>query len=170
LAEEEIQLQHQIYCDGININGFDCEESQLNDFIYKEVSDYHNQRLGITYLFYHEEDLVGFVTISMADIRTQKLPLDDRKSIHLENYPAIQIGQLAVDKKYKCKKIGKKIIQWCLKEAIEYSAEIGCRFLVLNALPTSVGFYEKCHFKELKERGREQKTMYTVIPQEMFVN
>lgn len=56
-----------------------------------------------------------------------------------------------------------------MSQAIEYSAEIGCRLLILNSLPSSIEFYNKCNFKQLKgQEKRREKTMYQVIPKELF--
>lgn len=171
MSKDEIELREQIFSNNQLIDNFNCGNTQLNDFIHKEVYEYHGERLGITYLFFHETDLVGFVTISMADIKPKDLQPEDKKNIQPENYPSVQIGQLAIDLKYQRKGLGKKLIGWCMDKAVNYSEGIGCRFLVLNAVPESVEFYKKCDFKELKaQKGRIQKTMYSLIPKELFTN
>ena len=105
----------------------------------------------------------------MADVKTEKIDFDDNLKIKLECYPALQIGQLAIDKEHQGQGIGRKVIQWCMSQALEYSQEIGCRLLVLNSLPSSVEFYHKCNFKQLKrQEKRREKVMYLVIPKELF--
>ena len=80
-------------------NSFDCGEKQLNNFIHKEVSLYQKERLGITYLIHLDSELVGFVTISIAEVRTKLMDFNETLKIRLKKYPALQIGQLAIDKK-----------------------------------------------------------------------
>ena len=148
---------------------FNCGEETLNNFIHKEVSAYQRERLGITYLIHLDSKLVGFVTLSMAGLKTEKMEIGEKLKIRLESYPALQIGQLAIDKKYQGHGYGKKIILWCMSQAIEYCEEIGCRLLVLNSIPSSIKFYNKCNFKQLKgQEKRREKTMYQVIPKELF--
>jgi len=158
------------FIDGESISSsFDCGEDQLNTFIHKEISLYHKERLGITYLLHLGSELIGFVTISMADVKTEKMELNENLKIRLESYPALQIGQLAIDKKYHGKGYGTKIIKWCMSQALEYSREIGCRLLVLNSIPSSVEFYRKCNFKQLRrQENRREKVMYLIIPRELF--
>ncbi|MGE0689011.1 MAG: hypothetical protein AB7O87_00215 [Candidatus Nitrosocosmicus sp.] len=61
------------------------------------------------------------------------------------------------------------MLEWCLKEALEFSEEIGCRFLVLNAIPESRSFYLRNNFRELtKQEKRIEKVMYLPIPKELF--
>jgi GNAT superfamily N-acetyltransferase len=158
------------FIDGESISkSFDCGEETLNKFIHKEVSIYQKERLGITYLIHLDSELLGFVTISMADVKTEKMEIGGKIKIRLESYPALQIGQLAIDKKFQGQGYGKKIIIWCMSQALEYSREIGCRLLVLNSLPSSVEFYHKCNFKQLKrQENRREKVMYLIIPNELF--
>ena len=55
-----------------------------------------------------------------------------------------------------------------MHQALDYPKEIGCRLLVLNSLPSSVEFYTKCNFKQLKrEEKRREKVMYSVISKEL---
>ena len=154
-----------------NVSDFDCEEASINKFIQKEASAFQQERLGITYLAYLKRKLAGFVTISMADMKTNKMELNQKPPIEIENYPALQIGQLGVDRRFQRKGVGRLLVKWCVNKAIEYSESIGCRLLVLNAIPTSVDFYKKCNFIELKkQKNRVQQIMYFVIPKEMFNN
>ena len=107
----------------------------------------------------------------MADMKTNKMELNQKPPIEIENYPALQIGQLGVDRRFQGNGVGRLLVKWCVNKTIEYSESIGCRLLVLNAIPTSVDFYKKCNFIELKkQKNRVQQIMYFVIPKEMFNN
>jgi predicted N-acetyltransferase YhbS len=117
---------------------------------------------------FFETLFTGFVTISMADVRTQQMEINDNPSIKIENLPALQIGQLAVTTKRQGQDIGTKLVSWCMNKAIEYSKSIGCRSLVLNAIPQSVDFYKKIGFIELRQKDRKCKTMYLVIPKKFI--
>ena len=168
--DKDLKLTARNFIDGESIHSsFDCGEEKLNNFIHKEISLYQRERLGITYLIHLGSKLVGFVTISMASVKTEKMDFDENLKIRLESYPALQIGQLAIDKEHQGKGIGTKIIQWCMRQALEYSEDIGCRLLVLNSLPSSVKFYTSCNFEQLKrQEKRREKVMYLVIPKELF--
>ncbi len=166
LKLRKLSIKHQY-----DISNFDCEEQKLNDFIHKEALEFQEERLGITYLAYFEGKLAGFVTISMADLKTERMELSTKLPIRIENYPALQISQLATDKQFQRRGIATRLIEWCMTKAIKYSEDIGCRLLVLNAIPKSVVFYKKRNFIMLRGQGqRREKTMYLVIPKEIFRN
>lgn len=162
LTFEKLSKKHKI-------TNFDCGVEALNKFIRTEALQFQEEGLGVTYLAFNGKQLIGFVTISMADVRTQKMQIDHSPAIRIENLSALQIGQLAVNNVIQRHGIGTKLVGWCMRKAIEYSRTIGCRSLVLNAIPESIGFYKGLGFTELKDqRGRVQKIMYLVIPKELL--
>ena len=147
-------------------DGFCCGEKGIDDFIQREALDFQKERLGVTYLFHHDGELVGFVTLSMADLKKAKMKAEDRLSIETENYPALLIGQLAVCKKFQREDIGSYLCDFCLDRALKFSDKIGCRFIVVNAIESAIGFYEKYGFILLPgQKSRKQKLMFLNILQ-----
>ena len=72
--DKDVKLTLRNFIDGEPIsNSFDCGEEKLNNFNHKEISLYQRERLGITYLIHLGSKLVGFITISMADVKTEKI-------------------------------------------------------------------------------------------------
>ena len=54
-----------------DLASFNCDaddDSGCNDFIHKpdEAKQYQKERHGITYLFYYEETLIGYITLAMS--------------------------------------------------------------------------------------------------------
>ncbi|WNZ28650.1 MAG: GNAT family N-acetyltransferase [Candidatus Bathyarchaeota archaeon] len=148
-----------------DISCFSCGEKDIDEFIHTEAMIFQNERLGVTYLFFYEKQLIGFVTLGMADLRKHKMDENDRLSIGRENYPALQISQLAVCKNLQVNYgIGTYICDFCHAQSLKYSEKIGCRFLVLNAMQKAIGFYEKYGFKLLpKQEGRREPIMFLNI-------
>lgn len=111
MLDKSPKLTLRNFIDGEWISkNFNCGEETLNNFIHKEISAYQRERLGITYLIHLDSKLVGFVTISMASLKTEKMEIGEKLKIRLESYPALQIGQLAIDKKYQGQGFGKIFI------------------------------------------------------------
>ena len=55
-----------------------------------------------------------------------------------------------------------------MRKALKYSERLDVGF-GSNAIPSSVDFYKKNNFKQLKrQEKRREKTMYQVIPKELF--
>ena len=144
--------------------GFCCGEKGIDEFIRKEALEFQKERLGVTYLFKREDELVGFVTLSMADLKRAKMNVADRLAIGIENYPALLIGQLAVCKKFQAQDVGTFLCDFCLDRALRFSERVGCRFIVVNAIESAIGFYQKYGFVLLPDqKDRKQKIMFLNI-------
>lgn len=86
---------------------------------------------------------------------------DERLSAQNENYPALLIGQLAVCDGHHGNESGTHLCDFCFFVAEELANKVGCRFIIVNAIESAIGFYEKYGFKLLpRQRSRKQKTMY----------
>lgn len=158
------RLRIKILEESDDVSKFYCGEKDIDDFIHKEALDFQNERLGVTYLCHYENELLGFVTLSMADLRKEKMETEDRLPIGRETYPALQISQLAVQKEFQGEKIGTYLCDFCLDRAIRFSERVGCRFLVLNAIQTAISFYEGYGFKLLpKQEKRREPIMFLNI-------
>lgn len=138
---------------------FCCGNNGIDDFIHKEALIFQNERLGVTYVFRHEKKIIAFVTLSMANLRKEKLENEDKLEYGREHYPALQISQLAVCNEYQKSKIGTFLCDFCFDRALKFSERIGCRFLILNARQEVIGFYEKYGFKLLPDQDKRNEKM-----------
>lgn len=143
---------------------FSCGNKDIDEFIQKEALIFQYQCLGVTYLFKHELDLVGFATLCMGHLNKQKLANEDRLPKRVPSYPALLIGQLAVCNGQQDNDIGTFICDFCLDKALKLSTVLGCRFLVLDAVEKAVPFYIKYGFKMApKQENEKQKLMFLDI-------
>ena len=169
MSEEEridfTKITYNILTPSDNVEKFCCGNKDIDDFIHKEAWKFQNESLGVSYLFYYLEELIGFVTLSMADLRKEKIIPEDKLSLERENYPALHISQLARCEGDKFQGVGTALCYFSLTQAIELSERVGCRFLVLNAERKVIGFYEQCGFKLLQnQEKRRQPMMFLSIP------
>lgn len=152
-----------------DVKAFTCGDKDLDDFLTTaEVTTYESQGLGRTYLAYYDGTLVGYFTISNDSLRIDYLR--KRKSFSIPSkkivdaYPAVKIGRLATAKEWQNKGIGRYVMGYIAKIALESGAKSGVRLLVLEAKPYSVPFYEKCGFEltfeTKRERGKVNRTMF----------
>lgn len=147
-----------------NCKCFLCGKKTIDDFIHGEAVEYQNERLGVSYIFLCDDKIIGFVTLSMADLKKEKLDTSDRLKYGKENYPALQISQLAVCQELGDHDIGTFLCDFSLAVAYKLSESVGCRFLVLNSKKDVVGFYEKYGFKLLpNQETRRQPVMFLNI-------
>ena len=144
------QIKHSKLSENDDLSSFDCsldDEMGINEFIHKEALAYQSERLGTTYLFRYHDDIVGFVTISMGDIRAKEVEDEDQMKQSIRTYPALYIGRLGVDNEYRGRDIGKHICRWCVGFAVDISERIGCRYVTLHTTKKLFSFYKRCNFK-----------------------
>lgn len=155
--------------ENLDVRSFTCGDRDLDEFLTTdEVRTYEEENLGRTYLVYYAGSLVAYYTVSNDGLRVEYLK--KRKSFSLpskkivESYPAVKIGRLAVASAWQKKGVGRHIVAYIAKDALETGARTGVRLLILEAKPVSVDFYEKCGFELTfeteRERKKENRTMF----------
>jgi GNAT superfamily N-acetyltransferase len=146
-----------------NTNKFSCDTVEIDEFIHKQAMGFQEQRLGVTYLFHCETELIGFATLCMDHISKHRIYVKDRLVKPISSYPGLLIGQLGVTEKYQHKGVGKYICDFCFDRALKLSQNVvGCRFLIVNALETAVDFYVNYGFT-LAPKQEKQKLMFLDI-------
>jgi predicted GNAT family N-acyltransferase len=135
-----------------DLTAFNCtngDDSGCNDFIHRpeEAKQYQKERLGITYLFFYEETMIGYITLAMSSIHALRLE-EHEENIALPFYPCLFIGRLAVNNDLREKDIGTYLANWATGLALEMSEEIGCRYVVLESKESKIQFYSKIGFKK----------------------
>lgn len=130
---------------------FKCDKDDdngCNDFIHNEneAKKYQKERHGVTYLFFYEETMIGYVTLAMSSISAERLAKGS-ETIRLDFYPCLLIGRLAVDNDWRKLDIGTYLADWSTGLALEMSEEIGCRYVALETKENKVQFYAKCGFQ-----------------------
>ena len=82
----------------------------------------------------------------------------------VDSYPAVKIGRLATAKGWQGRGIGKAVVAYIAKSAIESGSRFGVRLLIVEAKPESIPFYERCGFEltfeTARERRRRNRTMF----------
>jgi len=90
---------------------FDCEDDEINEFLFEDSKKFQNEKITNTYLFKETNQIVAFFSISNDclndlgyenSIRNRlhrKIKLPNKKRIR--QYPAVKIARLGVDRNYK---------------------------------------------------------------------
>ena len=134
-----------------NAAAFDCGDSDLNDFLQNDAHRYQQAHVSFTRVVFYQREFVGYITLLTDSI---VLKSGEKRKIvdfhqHVMQWPALKIGRLAVcqerQKKYG---IGRYLLQYSIALALRTGLEhsIGCRFITVDAYPTSVSFYEHYSF------------------------
>lgn len=157
---ERIQEKH-------GLTGFKSYELELVNFLIEDALNNQNHKISVTYLWFLNTNLVGYVTLSNDRINLER-DLKDffrTKGIQYHSLPALKIGRLCVDDRFLRRGLGTMMIDFSIKIAVHIFEEYsGCRFIVLDAKKNQANdpfhFYKKLGFKELKERKKGTTPMY----------
>lgn len=143
---------------------FDCGNADLNDFLKADADMHYREGLTQTMLIIYRNRLIGYFSLL-----TDCLNLGDgenecfrSRGISYRTFPAVKIGRLGVDMRFKRRGIGKlalNVIKGLVYNAHKY---VGCRFLTVDAKddPDSIAFWEGQGFiKNLRENARDRETV-----------
>lgn len=113
--------------------GFDCGEPLLNAFLQRQAGQLGRKGFGKTYAALGADGLsvVGFVTLSAGQVATPRLPA----SLKLPRYPApiLSLGRLGVDRQAQGQGVGRQLLSFALRLALEFSRSVGLYAVVVDA-------------------------------------
>ena len=133
------------------LSSFHSNNNELNDFLINDALASQNFLISRTYLCYHDETLVGFLTLVTDTIEVKLVEaLDGVDGYQYSKYPCIKIARIAVDRDYAGKGIGRFLLLWAVGTVYRVSRVVGCRYITVDAKRESVQFYEKNGFKIIK--------------------
>ncbi|PBJ11015.1 GNAT family N-acetyltransferase [Flavobacterium sp. ACN6] len=150
------------------LEGFDCQDSEINDFFLEDSKNFQNEKITNTYLFKEQQKVVAFFSISndcLNDLgyensiwnklhRKIKLPNEKR----IRQYPAVKIARLGIDKNYKGNGLSHQLLDF-IKGWTFIEHKPACRLLILDAYNKSIQLatYQKNDFIFLLDSDKEEK-------------
>lgn len=153
--------------DTYKIKLFDCEDSDLNEFLLVDAKFYQSQLLAITYIGETADRTVFFFSllndkVSVRDLESNNQWKKRFKDIMPEgkkftSYPAVKIGRFGTDKEFKGQVFGTLAMNAIKGKFIE-NAPTGARYLTVDAYKASIPFYEKCGFVFLTNQDKDADT------------
>lgn len=144
---------------------FDCGNQDLNDFLLSDSKAYLKKLLSVTYILETDDDIVAYFSVSNDKI---SVPDSDKAtwrrikalfphSKHRSDYPAVKIGRLAVNCKYRNNGIGSDILNF-IKDLFISGNRTGCSFVTVDALREAIPFYLKNDFRYLDKATAESNS------------
>ncbi|MBI3588149.1 GNAT family N-acetyltransferase [Candidatus Micrarchaeota archaeon] len=147
---------------GVSLDTFNCDDSDLNDFLKKDAPVYEHNGIARTYVCLYQNSPIGFFSICADAIR---LSMEERKGefgkgkLH-PDYPAMKIARLGVSADFQGRGVGTSLVKIAIGKAISLSREIGCRFVTVDSYPKQVDFYLKCGFiRNLEDKSGENVSL-----------
>ena len=135
---------------------FDCGNQDLNNFLLTDSKPYAKKLLSVTYILETDEEIAAYFSVSNDKIYVPDSDKATRRKIkslfphskHRSEYPAVKIGRLAVNGRYKNRGIGTDILDF-VKDLFITNNRTGCSFVTVDALREAIPFYVKNGFRYL---------------------
>ena len=134
---------------------FDCGDHDLNEFLKDDALKHQKERIAATYLCFYDGKMVGYFSwlTDAIEIKGKDKRVFKKIGMNYRTYPAVKVGRLAISRGYAKSGIGSYLVRIMVKNAINFSEIIGCRFMTVDAYSNAKRFYEKLNFKVHSEKG-----------------
>ncbi|MED1539104.1 GNAT family N-acetyltransferase [Bacillus pseudomycoides] len=163
LTIETLQEEHKEV-----IENFTCtDESDVEEFLKEDAMMYQNTNMAKTRLFFDDNhNLIGYFSVFNDHVRIgrdkrKKEDINPPKGIN--HFPAIRLHYFGVDSRYRKLGYGEEILLSVLEHSYKLSLIAGCTFITVQALTSSIGFYEKYDFKIWKRETKKYTDMFFKI-------
>jgi predicted GNAT family N-acyltransferase len=136
-------------------DNFDCGIPELNEYLQKYAKQNHKKGMAKTWVAIPksgEGEVVGYYSISMAELKRESLPTQLTKGLPRYPIPVMRIGKLAVTQAMQGKRLGEILLVDAFAKLIQLSADIGVFGVTVDALNESAkAFYRKYGFIPLED-------------------
>lgn len=137
---------------------YEDKDQPLVDFLNDQASLLIHGRVSTIKCIYNDDNkFIGYYATSMSYIEAPNLY--DEKRVATFPHPSIKIGRLLIDKNYQGKGIGRAAIKHIIMIAQKLNQFVACRFIILDAKPHAVGFYQKVGFVIIGKSRRKTDTI-----------
>lgn len=132
-------------------NAFDSGDPDLDRFFKRFAGqNQFKHYIGTTYIADDDGQIVGFATVSAAQIEIRELPAAKQGRLPRYPLPVLRLARLAVDRKAQGRGIGLTLLKAVFLLAKAMAADFGCIGVVVDAKPQAVAFYERYGFMALE--------------------
>lgn len=142
-----------------DLTGFSCGRDKYDEYIFGEAHEDQKERVGQVWLFYHNDKLVGYVSLAMSQLDKNQHQKLGGITGH-GHIPGLLLGQMARHKEYRGKGIGLQMINWVIGQAVELSERIGCRLIILQSEDDKVECYKDAGFVLIPKSNRKKNIMF----------
>lgn len=153
------------------IKPFDCEDSDLNEFLFEKAKLYKKEFLATTFILENEERTIAYYSIFNDSLKVEEESFASKSALrrflkelvshpkrHLKSFPALKIGRLGIDKNFKGKGLGKLIVNNIINDTLELNEKQACKLITVDAYNQSLIFYERLNFEYLTESDKDEET------------
>jgi GNAT superfamily N-acetyltransferase len=138
--------------------GDDDDARDLSAFLIDDALSYRDQFLGTTTLIMYKNGVIGYFTLCASEVKLAGIERSLFSLPEMKVFPAIKLAQFALEEKYQRQGIGEDVIKYIIGLTINLNHSIGCRFVLVDANPGAVKFYQKVGFLNNQSyKGKKRK-------------
>lgn len=147
-------------------SGFSSGNIELDRFFQRFAGQ--NQfrvQVGATHVAVERGVILGFATVSAAQVKLDQLPEVERKRLPAYPVPVIRLSRMAVASSAQGRGVGAALLRHVNLLALELSTDkVGCVGLVVDAKSGARDFYARYGFIELEPEVGELATHFQATP------
>ncbi|RUL72694.1 GNAT family N-acetyltransferase [Dyella choica] len=136
-------------------DGFVCGEPSLDVYLRQQAVQHHRAGISTTHVLVDNDDstrIVGYYTLSAAQLLLTDLQDADRKRLPRYPVPAIRMRRLAVSVSAQGKGHGEYLLGHAVARCLGLREQLGVRVLLVDALHEKAArFYRAYGFREAME-------------------
>lgn len=125
-------------------SGFKCRKAEFTEYLGVGAQYDRQQRMGQVYWALSGDDVVGYMVVATGSAGAER-----QADLGIDTYgpvPALVIAYLATDERYERQGVGSVMVSYAIALASRTAPDLGCRVVLANSEPDTVGFYEKMGF------------------------
>ena len=171
MEEELLQISLILLNENHTIKPFNCGDNDLNEFLFEKAKLYTKELLASTFILENSNQTVADYSIFNDSLKVEEEDFISKSALkrflkvlvsqpkrHLKSFPALKIGRLGIDEKFKGIGLGRLIVNNLISETLELNQRQGCKLITVDAYRESLVFYERLNFEYLTENDKEDET------------
>lgn len=163
-----MELSYQFISNRNELSSLDFTEDNkdllgVHDFAINRAFDYHENKLSTVRIVKEKgtSNIIAYFAVSMSAISIEDLESSEQVNHATPiRYPALLIGQLGVDTRYRGRGIGKEICNFCLGLAQVVGESVSCRYVTLQTNENKTALYEHMKFTKSPKMKNKKIWMY----------
>lgn len=143
---------------GKGIEGFCCEDEIVDNWVRSHSATARKRGSAVVYAVYCDGAVAGFYTLSTHSVARTDVRGGWFSRNAPEQVPAVLLGMMGVDRRFKGLGLGASLLQDAIKNAMKVAELAGARALIVDPTgPSAAAFYE--HFGFAKLPGTERMAL-----------
>lgn len=131
-------------------SGFRSGDDALDHYFRRYAGqNQFNHHVGVTYVAIEASRILGFMTVSPAEVGAASVSLLIRRQLPAYPLPALRLARLAVDEDAQGQGVGAALLRACFELSRRMRDDFGYVGIVVDAKSEAIPFYKRYGFSQL---------------------